>query len=165
MGDKRVGWQFEDSIELGQRSESEFGPLFLSPLRGTNPFAFEQALHALDTGDVYDAYELYLSAASYDPAHEIAVLELAPNAIIRRDLDLLKEIFERFEGKEDKIDGWSIRGKVCRGVLDRMAKLTILVGTGPDGLCPYRATASCAPRGDIRGPVISYWCRAEARAG
>ena len=54
-----------------------------------------------------------MSASLYDPAHDIAVLELAPDAIIRRDLDLLKEIFERFEGKEDKIDGWPIRGKVC----------------------------------------------------
>jgi hypothetical protein len=96
------------------------------------------------------------------------VLELAPNAIIRRDLDLLKEIFERFEGKEDKIDGWPIRGKVCGGVLCRMANarnLTIFVGTGPVGLYSYRATANCVTRGDIRGPVVSYRCLAEARAG
>jgi nuclear pore complex protein Nup98-Nup96 len=69
-------------------------------------------LYALDTGDVYDAYELYLSAGIYEPAHNIAVKELAPDAIIRRDLNLLEDIFERLEGKEDQIDGWSIRGKV-----------------------------------------------------
>ncbi|PFH49584.1 hypothetical protein AMATHDRAFT_62906 [Amanita thiersii Skay4041] len=71
-----------------------------------------KALHSLNIGDVYAAYELYLTAGLYNPAHEIAVSELAPDAVIRRDLDLLKDMFERFEGKEDRIDGWSIKGKV-----------------------------------------------------
>ncbi len=44
-------------------------------------------------------------------------------------------------------------------------KLIILVGTGPVGLYSYRATANCVARGDIRGPVVSYWYLAEARAG
>jgi hypothetical protein len=51
----------------------------------------------------------------------------------------LKEIFE---GKEDKIDGWPIRGKVCCGVLYRMAKLTILVGTGIQMRKDVRITAA-----------------------
>ncbi|KAK2467500.1 hypothetical protein APHAL10511_000355 [Amanita phalloides] len=44
-----------------------------------------KALHALDASDAYNAYELYLSMT----AHDIAVQELAPDAIIRRDLNLL----------------------------------------------------------------------------
>ncbi|KAF8633142.1 hypothetical protein AX17_004643 [Amanita inopinata Kibby_2008] len=85
-----------------------------------------KALHALYSGDIYNAYELYLSAALYDPAHDIAVRELAPNAVIRRDLDLLKEILERFEGKEGKIDGWSIRGKILLDYVHIMGRLPAL---------------------------------------
>lgn len=59
---------------------------------------------------MYQAYEAYLIAQLYNPAHELAVLELAPDAIIRKDLDLLKDIFERFNSK--KVDNWNRRGKV-----------------------------------------------------
>ena len=69
-----------------------------------------QAIYALDKGEVYHAYELYLSAGLYNPAHDLAVLELAPDAVIHRDLDLLKELFERFIGRPT--DDWHIRGKV-----------------------------------------------------
>lgn len=68
-------------------------------------------MYALDCGEVYQAYELYLTAQMYNPAHELAVLELAPDAIIRKDLELLKDIFERFNGR--KVDNWNFRGKVC----------------------------------------------------
>ena len=50
-------------------------------------------MHALDEGQVFRAYELYLSAGLYNAAHELAVLELAPDAIIHRDLELLKELY------------------------------------------------------------------------
>ena len=59
---------------------------------------------------MYQAYESYLTAQLYNPAHELAVLELAPDAIIRKDLDLLTDIFDRFNAK--KVDNWNIRGKV-----------------------------------------------------
>ena len=70
-----------------------------------------QAIHALDTGEMYQAYELYLTAHLYNAAHDIAVLALAPDAIIRKDLELLKNIFEPFKTK--RIDNWNLRGKVC----------------------------------------------------
>ena len=68
-----------------------------------------QAIYALDSGNVYDAYELYLKAGLYDAAHNIAVLELAPDAIIRHDLMLLKDLFEVFDGRP--VSGWIERGK------------------------------------------------------
>lgn len=74
-----------------------------------------QATYALDQGDIYSAYELYLSAGLYNPAHDLAVLELSPDAVVRRDLDLLKTLFERFEpavSQGQAIDGWHVRGKV-----------------------------------------------------
>lgn len=73
-----------------------------------------QALHALDDGDIFSAYELYLSAQMYNSAHNLAILELAPDAIIRKDLELLSTLFSRFDsdGRRDKIEHWFIRGKV-----------------------------------------------------
>ncbi len=69
-----------------------------------------QAIYALDSGNMYDAYELYLQAGLYDAAHGIAVLELAPDAVIRQDLILLRELMEPFEGRS--VSGWNERGRV-----------------------------------------------------
>jgi nuclear pore complex protein Nup98-Nup96 len=57
---------------------------------------------------------LFLTAGLYNAAHNIAILELAPDAILARDLDLVKELFEVFdnETRHDKIEGWFVRGKV-----------------------------------------------------
>ena len=73
-------------------------------------------MYELNQGDVFRAYELYTSAGLYNLAHDLAVLELAPDAVIRRDLDLLKTLFVPFDknGRRDKIDGWFVRGKVGR---------------------------------------------------
>lgn len=70
-----------------------------------------QAVYALNEGEVYRAYELYLTAGLFTPAHDLAVLELAPDAIIHRDLELLEEIFQRFVGHP--VEDWHARGKVC----------------------------------------------------
>jgi len=74
----------------------------------------QQAMYELDSGNIYAAYELYLSAKSYNQAHTLAQLELAPDAIIRKDLELLRNLFKPFDadGKRDKIEGWFVRGKV-----------------------------------------------------
>ncbi|KAI0332827.1 hypothetical protein GY45DRAFT_1245970 [Cubamyces sp. BRFM 1775] len=69
-----------------------------------------KAIHALHVGNVYEAYELYLSAGLYDAAHDIAVLELAPDAVVRQDLLLLRELFDVFDGRP--VNGWNDRGKV-----------------------------------------------------
>lgn len=76
----------------------------------SNHRAFAQAIYALDNGEVYEAYEFYLAAQLYNPAHDLAVLELAPDAIVRGDLVLLKDLFERFNAR--KVDNWNLRGKV-----------------------------------------------------
>jgi nuclear pore complex protein Nup98-Nup96 len=76
-------------------------------------------MYALNQGDVFRAYELYTSAGLYNLAHDLAILELAPDAVIRRDLDLLKTLFLPFDrdGRRDKIDNWLVRGKVGRDPL------------------------------------------------
>lgn len=84
----------------------------LIPLAQANLFL--QATYELDSGNIYAAYELYLSAHAYNTAHDIAVVELAPDAIIRKDLELLRRLFHVFDsdGKRDKITGWFVKGKV-----------------------------------------------------
>jgi nuclear pore complex protein Nup98-Nup96 len=46
----------------------------------------------------------------WNAAHDLAVLELAPEAVIRHDYELLKNLFARMAGHP--VDGWNVRGKV-----------------------------------------------------
>jgi len=80
-----------------------------------------KAIYALNNGEVYEAYELYLMAGSYTAAHELAVLELAPDAIIRKDLELLKELLQRISGHP--VEGWHVRGKVLLDYVHVMTRL------------------------------------------
>ncbi|KAF9460038.1 nuclear protein 96-domain-containing protein [Collybia nuda] len=80
-----------------------------------------KAMYALDKGDMFDAYQLFISAGLYNPAHDLAVLELAPDAVIRKDLDLLKEIFSKFVGRP--VDGWHIRGQAFLDYVHIMTRL------------------------------------------
>lgn len=56
-----------------------------------------------------DAYELYMAAGLYQSAHDLAVVELAPEAVIRQDFELLTSFFERMASQS--IDGWHLKGK------------------------------------------------------
>jgi hypothetical protein len=71
-----------------------------------------QAIYALNRGDVFEAYHLYIQAGMHGAAHDLAVFELAPEAVIRNDLELLQVLFERFVGHS--VDGWHVGGKVCK---------------------------------------------------
>ena len=51
-----------------------------------------------------------MEADLFNSAHELAVLELAPDAILRRDLVLLTSLFAKIAGHP--VDGWHVRGKV-----------------------------------------------------
>lgn len=48
----------------------------------------------------------------WNAAHDLAVLELAPDALVRQDHELLRAIFSRLSTQP--IDGWHLRGKVCK---------------------------------------------------
>lgn len=74
--------------------------------------AYHQAVHAFSQNRVYDAFDLYVSAGLWNAAHDLAVLELAPDAVVREDHELLRTIFSRISGHS--IDGWHLRGKVCK---------------------------------------------------
>ncbi|OBZ67690.1 Nuclear pore complex protein Nup98-Nup96, partial [Grifola frondosa] len=80
-----------------------------------------QAIHSLDKGDVYGAYKSYLAAGLYGAAHDLAVLELAPDAVNRQDLALLNEIFSVFDGS--LVDGWHVRGKAFLDYAHAMIRL------------------------------------------
>jgi hypothetical protein len=59
----------------------------------------------------------------HSAAHELAVFELAPEAVIRNDLELLKVLFERLA--VHPVDGWHVRGKVCETAREPQTHLTI----------------------------------------
>lgn len=85
-------------------------------------------MYEYDSGHFYAAYELYLSAACYNAAHSLAILELAPDAIIRRDWELLGRLFSPFNstGRRDKIERWFVRGQVnlCLSFLLKLTNFT-----------------------------------------
>ncbi|KAF9446476.1 hypothetical protein P691DRAFT_733167 [Macrolepiota fuliginosa MF-IS2] len=109
-----------------------------------------KAQYALSNGEFYRAYELFLAAGHYNAAHNIAMLELAPDAILARDLDLVKEMFGVFdsETRHDKIEGWFVRGKVLLDyvhTLTRLPKLQALIeDDNEDGTRPAVPDAAIA---------------------
>lgn len=62
---------------------------------------------------MYEAWDKYMLATMHPEAHEIAVLELAPDIVIRGDLHLLEHIFKAIHN-HSKIDDWYVRGQVRR---------------------------------------------------
>ncbi|THV04722.1 hypothetical protein K435DRAFT_746502 [Dendrothele bispora CBS 962.96] len=84
-----------------------------------------KAIYAVNTGHLYAAFELYLAAGLYNQAHEIAVIELAPDAVLRHDYELLKEIFERFGRYQ--VDSWYVRGKTFLDYVKVMTRLPVLL--------------------------------------
>ncbi|TRM65718.1 nuclear protein 96-domain-containing protein [Schizophyllum amplum] len=80
-----------------------------------------RATYALYNDDMFGAYELYLSAGHRDPAHDIAVRHLAPDAILRRDYALLTELLEPFVGKP--VESWQVRGKILMDYAHIMQRL------------------------------------------
>jgi len=86
-------------------------------------------MYELDCGNVYAAYELYITAQQYNAAHNIAVLELAPDAVIRKDLELLCNLFNPLAatGRREKIDGWFVRGQIFLDYARIMTRLPRLL--------------------------------------
>ncbi|THH28963.1 hypothetical protein EUX98_g5225 [Antrodiella citrinella] len=80
-----------------------------------------KAVHALSRSDVYGAYEYYLQAGMYNAAHDIAVMQLAPDVVIRKDMALLQELFQRFSGQP--VRDWNVRGKVFLDYAHAMIRL------------------------------------------
>ncbi|KAF9567185.1 hypothetical protein CPC08DRAFT_627248 [Agrocybe pediades] len=88
-----------------------------------------KAMHEYDSGHFFSAYELYISAGLFNAAHTLALYELAPDAVIRKDLELLRNLFSRFDadGRRDKIDGWFVKGKIFLDYVEIMTKLPKLL--------------------------------------
>lgn len=103
-------------------------------------------MYAQDKGELYEAYELFIAAGLYNSAHDIAVLELAPDAVLRRDLDLIKSLFGKFVGRP--VDGWHVRGKVCikHLVYFRRGFDWASMVLGLLGLCAYNETSARTAR-------------------
>jgi hypothetical protein len=69
-----------------------------------------QANCARDDGNIYEEYQHLLRAGLFDRAHGVVLTDLAPEAIIRRDNDLLRRLVEPLADKE--VETWNHGGKV-----------------------------------------------------
>ncbi|KIK96637.1 hypothetical protein PAXRUDRAFT_825734 [Paxillus rubicundulus Ve08.2h10] len=80
-----------------------------------------KAIYAIRQGNVFDAYQLYMDAGLYQSAHDLAVVELAPEAVIRQDFELLASLLERMASQS--IDGWHLKGKAYMDYAHAMTRL------------------------------------------
>ena len=74
-----------------------------------NPILLEAILCQYH-GKVFDAYKSYIRAGKPQIAHDVALDELAPEAVLRDDYELLKSLFVTFDPND--IKDWSFRGRV-----------------------------------------------------
>ncbi|KAL4262874.1 Nuclear pore complex protein NUP96 C-terminal domain-containing protein [Pleurotus pulmonarius] len=112
-----------------------------------------KAIHAYDNGRLYDAYELYYSAAAFNAAHDIAVVDLAPDAIIRKDLELLRDLFVRFEGKP--VDGWHEPDTAEDDIEELSRTASKLIGLLPDVLCNRKDVRHAAALAEMVATLVS----------
>ncbi|KAH7910133.1 nuclear protein 96-domain-containing protein [Hygrophoropsis aurantiaca] len=80
-----------------------------------------KALRAVHLGEIYEAYKLYISAGLLTAAHDLAVTELAPEAVIRNDLELLRSLFEGMSS--NTVQGWYFRGKAYLDYVHVMTRI------------------------------------------
>ncbi|KAG6334962.1 hypothetical protein ID866_4118 [Astraeus odoratus] len=80
-----------------------------------------KALYAVYRGNFFEAYQLYMAAGLYQAAHDLAVTELAPEAVIQQDFELLVSLFERMN--HQTIDGWHLKGKAYMDYAHAMTRL------------------------------------------
>ncbi|CAE7229687.1 unnamed protein product [Rhizoctonia solani] len=77
------------------------------------------------TNQSYQAFEFFVAAGQVKPAYDMALRDLAPEAAIRNDFDLLTSLFTEkgFEG----LDDWTFRGQLYLQYADCMARLPELL--------------------------------------
>ena len=69
-----------------------------------------KATLALYNGDIYLAYQLYASARAHRTAHELAINFLAPEAILKDDLNTLSDLFSELDAS--LIEDFAVGGQV-----------------------------------------------------
>lgn len=69
-----------------------------------------KATLALYHGDIYLAYQLYSSARSHRTAHELALNYLAPEAVLKEDLQMLSDLFSDLDAS--LIEDFAVGGQV-----------------------------------------------------
>ncbi|KAI6168370.1 nuclear protein 96-domain-containing protein [Pisolithus thermaeus] len=80
-----------------------------------------KALYAIYKGDIFEAYQLYMASGLYQAAHDLAVAQLAPEAVIQHDFEFLTSLFERMSSQT--VDGWYLKGKAYMDYAHAMIRL------------------------------------------
>jgi hypothetical protein len=108
-------------------------------------------------GRPYEAYRLYIAAHEQKFASEIVIADLVPDAILRLDTGSLKELFMEFN--PDRIDDWSVRGKVSS-----VTELEGLMSLTRSAVVPRLCRCSRSSTESRRGHLASGWSTANTRA-
>ncbi|KAG8759967.1 hypothetical protein FRC11_001141, partial [Ceratobasidium sp. 423] len=77
------------------------------------------------TNQSYQAFEFFVAAGQAKPAYDMALRDLAPEAAIRNDFDLLTSLFT--DKGFETLDDWTFRGQLYLQYADCMAKLPELL--------------------------------------
>ncbi|CAE6530170.1 unnamed protein product [Rhizoctonia solani] len=77
------------------------------------------------TNQSYQAFEFFVAAGQAKPAYDMALRDLAPEAAIRNDFDLLTSLFT--DKGFESLDDWTFRGQLYLQYADCMAKLPELL--------------------------------------
>lgn len=62
--------------------------------------------------------ECLIKAGSFEEAHRTFTKNVAPNAVVACDYDVLRALLDKFHGKEDLISEWQLGGGLYRDFLD-----------------------------------------------
>jgi len=81
-------------------------------------------------GHAFKAYEYYLQARLPQQAHDVAMEELACEAILRDDVVLLRALFQLFNPNE--VRDWSFRGKLYLDYVDCVTRIPELTAAGQE---------------------------------
>ncbi|EIN08184.1 hypothetical protein PUNSTDRAFT_102949 [Punctularia strigosozonata HHB-11173 SS5] len=83
-----------------------------------------KAICAISVDDMCAAYDSYMDGQLWNAAHDVAVRHLAPDAVIRRDYQLLQNLLAGFAIRA--VDGWHVRGKIFLDYVDVVTRLDAL---------------------------------------
>jgi len=91
-----------------------------------------KAVYSFSKGEIYQAFELYTHAGAHTAAHDLAVTYLAPEAILRSDLELLKNIFSAID--DSSVSDWRVGGQLFIDYANIISRVPILTESLSEGV-------------------------------
>ena len=92
---------------------------------------------ANDANDPYTRYFHLLDAKLYDQAATVVVRDLLPEAVLREDHDLVRELLEPL--KKVRVTDWNTTGQVALDLVTTLERLPALLASSMSGSAPDAA--------------------------